>query len=311
MIDHCSDGLSVKQAAIRREHEILKAVQSVTGERYVHLEGIPTRDARVATQVLPLLADFYEQESSPIVRGAIVHCFNCPHMRPYFERVVQWWKSESDRFASSLLTQILMELAERSNAGFLWKSWKDLERKPADSYGLVAKLVRLDPGNTEARGALVKALWDGVLSEMEIAQAAKVRDPRVVAWFGQHLNAERVWLRALSRRVVRTSKRLPTGVRLSLQGPESRPVLTSFEVGIEELSGVLGQIRERFGVTVPTSVKNGEFLAAVDENSWVQVDVKQRRNAYGRELWMRLEDIDTVEVVLTGLETGSPVEGAA
>ncbi len=112
-----------------------------------------------------------------------------------------------------------------------------------------------------------------------------------------------MWLRTLARRAVRTSQRLPAGVTRSVECPEGLPVLASTEVDIDDLLKRLEDLREVFDVAVPRSAKNCEFLTAVEVDGWVEMAVKETRGTGGRRLWMRLEDIESVVVVLTGLRS--------
>ncbi len=171
----------VIQANIRRTHQIRKEIRKRTGLSYPPVQIIPTGDARVAAQLLPILADLHEEESLPDIRSVLAGLFFCDQTaKPFVTRMIEQWKRESYPFTSNLLTQVLMKLADKTNAQVFWETWKDLEVKPRDLYSMIAKLATLDPANLDAREALVKALCDGALSEFEISDAAKVRDPRIV-----------------------------------------------------------------------------------------------------------------------------------
>ena len=281
------------------EATILEDVKLRSGLEFKLLAGIPTRgNMAVANVVLPILADWPAKLTDhDNYRGAIYHLFLTPHAYPFLDHLLSWWTSEPHHLNLGLLTQTLVLIMRCSDSERIWKLCKELPRRQFH-YMLLSKLATCAEVERDVKDALIQGLQTEKLEAGNLSYIAQVNDPRIRRWFEGQLDSPDPNIRLVAKRVVAKSKKWPKGVEYAGHPPDRSEEMFSTEVGLEDLRQLFAQLAKGFGLKVPVAIKTGMFLASAELNRWIIVHAS---NAAGHpaDLWFRLEDIDTVEVVLS------------
>jgi hypothetical protein len=287
------------QAPTPLEKEILDDVKAKTGLSFRLLGGIDTRDRRIAEAVLPVLANWVPKVRDNNHRHALYACFHSPHAYAHMDQLIDWWQNERFSLALSSLTQTLTDLAKPQDAERLWRLCQQFPSRPF-RFHLLAKLATL-PSRTraEVRDSLVMVLQDGAsLTLSDLSDISKVDDPRIRSWFQGQLNSANKHLRQLAKRVVDRRKRLPKGLAHSAVPPDKSIELFSTEVDLEASSSLLRQIGSDLGLKMPPWIQDLGFLSAATIDHWLTTSIPTKQGTIA-SLWFRLEDTDTVEIVVT------------
>lgn len=285
---------------------ILEDVKQRTGLEFRLLAGIPTRGNKaVADMVLPILAEWPGKLTNHETdRADVYRCFHTPHAYPFLDHIVSWWTTEQHKLNLAWLTQTLALLVRRSDAERIWKLCGELPRRPFH-YMLLSKLATCPEVEHQVKDVLVQGLETEKLEAGNLSYIGQVNDPRIRRWFEGQVGSPDANIRLVAKRVVAKSKKWPKGAEYSGQPPDRSEELFSTEVGLEDLRQLLAQLAKRFGFIVPAAIKTGVFLASAELNRWMIVHASNAAG-FSPDLWFRLEDMDTVEVVLTkGVQAGS------
>ena len=279
------------------ERRILADIEEKTGLRFSLVGGIPIRDPEVAEQVLPVLAEWVKQLDDGFLRRDVYACFFTPHAYHHLDRLISWWQSEPFPMASECLTQILASLARPCDGKRLWALTKDLP--PQAFFCLLwAKLAKFPEVEREVKDRLV-AIMQGPNPEIgDLQHIAVVEDPRIRQWFEQQTNSKNRVLKTIAKRVVARGKRLPRAVTHSAVPPERSMEIFSAEVDLSELAQTLKSAEKELGLRFPPAVRGGRFLSAVPVDQWLVAFVNTP-DPHVVRLWLRLEDVDCVEIVVT------------
>jgi hypothetical protein len=132
----------------------------------------------------------------------------------------------------------------------------------------------------------------------ELRDVADVDDPLVLQWFKDHAMSPDKDLRKLAQQVIGRKGKLPSHVRYSAEGPDRRLEMFSTEVDLDALPELLRNLSERFHCNPPIQAKRFLFVGRIGLDKWVVVDPPLKA-VPNLNAWLRLEDFDTVEVVLT------------
>jgi len=281
------------------EAMILDDVKTRTGLEFRLLAGIPTRGNKaVADAVLPVLAEWPGKLTNhDNYRRGIYHCFLTPHAYPFLDRIVSWWTTEQHELNLAWLTQTLALILRCSDAERIWKLCRELPRRQFH-YMLLSKLATCPEVEHEVKEALIRGLETEKLEAGNLSYIAQVNDPRIRRWFEGQLDAPDRNIRLVAKRVVAKGKKWPKGVEYSAQSPDRNKEMFSTEVGLEDLRQLFAQLAKGFGLKAPAAIKTGVFLASAELNRWIIVHTSSAAGV-SPDLWFRLEDVDTVEVVLT------------
>jgi len=163
---------------------------------------------------------------------------------------------------------------------------------------LLSKLATCPEVEHEVKEALIRGLETEKLEAGNLSYIAQVNDPRIRRWFEGQLDAPDRNIRLVAKRVVAKGKKWPKGVEYSAQSPDRNKEMFSTEVGLEDLRQLFAQLAKGFGLKAPAAIKTGVFLASAELNRWIIVHTSSAAGV-SPDLWFRLEDVDTVEVVLT------------
>jgi hypothetical protein len=163
---------------------------------------------------------------------------------------------------------------------------------------ILAKLATFPSVASEVRDTLANAVRDPTLTIGELQYIAQVDDSRIRAWFESQLESPNRPLRQLARRVVARGKKLPKGVSVAAHPPDRNRELFSAELDLEELPTFLRQLGKEMGLKIPAAVKKATFVGTLRPDQWVVVSAVTVKDAPAN-LWFRVEDVDTVELVLT------------
>jgi hypothetical protein len=286
------------------ESLVLKDVQEKTGLTFRKLGGIPTRDRSIAEAILPVLASWVEKLDDRAHRHAIYACFHTPHAYPYLDKLISWWTTEKDDLALSSLTQDLALLVKCGDADHVWSLCQKLPQRPFH-YLLLSKLAPCDAVGRQVKDALVRELNTAALRSGDLSYIAQVEDPRIRQWFEGQINAPDPNVRAVAKRVVSRGKPWPEGLAYAQRAPERSQELFSTEADLEDINKLIQKIASDFELRIPSAIKAGAFLASAEVDRWIRVTHIAAKDGEGTSLWFRLEDINTVEVVLLRESPGS------
>jgi hypothetical protein len=136
-----------------------------------------------------------------------------------------------------------------------------------------------------------------------------VKDPRIAALVTKLVDSPDKYVRQVAKRFVARGKKLPEWIQYTTSQPARQAELFSTEVDLDDLPNLVRELDRRFLLKLPPAVKQlRSVLARAQTDRWLVVNTTDRDES-PVQLWIRLEDIDTIEVVLTrgdaGTTTGS------
>jgi len=287
------------------EKAILDSIALETGYRFRRVGGIPTDDPDVAARVLPVLRSWVPGLVRPNIRGAVYHRFMCPGARDHFDALLSWVKVESDTFNLSILKQALTLVVTKRQAAALWEAVREKIDVLSD-FRLVIKLAGFPSTRDEALQVLHEFLasrgWEiaqikgrGVASAIEAL--SRMREPSIQAWFAQHIDSPNPEMRVCALRASGVQFKIPKGFR-KVRGRRNLPKpVFSTEVDSWDLGQVAQKLEEDYGIQVPAEVRSGGIFHVLLEECWIVCQCPGQGEKR-MDLWLRREDLTTVEVGL-------------
>jgi hypothetical protein len=294
-------------STVQEIHErILNDIRLRTGLRCRHVQGIDTSEESVARVVLPILAEWVPFVGHWNMRAAVYTRFTSKHAAPFLASMVEWAKKEENPFAIDCLNFALGTAVQEADAERLWRVMPELPKSP-NYYHIVAKLAAFPQVSAEAKAWLDDAMRNGSLGLTELRAISEVDDPRFFAWFAAMVDAPDKRIRALARKVVDRGKRLPKDVQYAAAEPGRAGELFSTEVDLDEIERLLRELARDHELKIPPSIRTGRFLSRLPLDRWVVGMIPSQR--YGDvQIYFRLEDFDTVEVVVLPGKSAKPNE---
>lgn len=283
------------------EQAILDDIRAKTGVSCFRLGGIDTREESIAQVTLPVLRDWIPLVNEAKYRAAIYHRFFTPHAYSYLDDLITWWSQEDYSIGLSILTQTLAMLARSTDGERLWKLCQQLPPRP-EHYYLLAKMATFSSVKREVRDELVAALERSCLPVSDLTAIARVDDPRIRLWFEGKTEDSNKYLRQLAQRVVQRGQRMPSGVGQAGTVPDRTQQMWSTEVDLDQVGPVLAGIAKELGLTLPVKLRQAKFLESAELDQWLVSNVRTKKGT-PLLLWFRLEDVDTVELLLTPAQT--------
>jgi hypothetical protein len=279
------------------EQTILDDIRRRTGFSFRKLGGIDTRVKEVAHAVFPVLKDWLAVVKEDNYRRALFACFHTPEAYGYLDNLLCWWENESDKQSLSLLTQAIALLVKSQDADRVWNLCQRLPKRP-HYHLLLSKLAAFPTVESELKDALVLDLNNEDLSAADLSYIARVNDPRINRWFAGQVDSPDSYIRKIAKSVVAKGRKWPKGVEYAAQAPDRTEDVFSTEVDLENLGQLLARLAKDFGLKIPTTIKRGMFLSSAELNRWIVVHASSAAGP-SVDFWFRLEDVDTVEVVLS------------
>jgi hypothetical protein len=278
-----------------------------TGLSFRHIGGIETRDRSIADAVLPIAVEWLQTAiDQGHYRHALYALFHTPWAAKYIRQILNWWEHEEYELASDCLAQTAALLVSQPFAERVWEIAHRVPRR-ACHYLVLAKLSSLEPVARKAKEEIFNALRGHELEIGDLTRISSVPDPRIRAWFEQHVDSKSPHIRNVARRVVKRKTRLPAGLRYVDSEPDRAREIYSTEVDLAELGEVLKNLKVRWSVKIPRALASG--VAELDLDRWAVVDSLAANKP--AEVWVRLEDVDTVEIVLIRGEAIAPAPAVA
>lgn len=287
------------------EKAILDSIELETGYRFRRVGGITTDDPNVAARVLPVLRSWVPQLAGTNMRGEIYHRFVCSGARPYFDDLLSWVRQESNSHYLSILKHTLTLVVTKRQAAALWEAVREKIDVLSD-FRLVIKLAGFPSTRDEALQVLHEFLasrgWEiaqikgrGVASSIEAL--SRMREPSIQAWFAQHIDSPNPEMRVCALRASGVQFKIPKGFR-KVRGRRDPPKpVFSTEVDSWDLGQVAQKMEEDYGIQVPAEVRSGGIFHVLLEECWVVCQCPGPGETR-MELWLRREDLTTVEVGL-------------
>jgi len=288
--------MQIPPQADDKEQQILADIQLRSGLSYRRIGGIDTRDKATAETVLPILAEWVPMMPPRGLRHEIYNRFITVHANRYMRSLVEWAKHEPYSLAVDSLIQAVACAAKPADAEWVWKATHELPKSPFH-YFLLAKLARFPAVASEVKDELVEALGSPGLHLYEIQSIGEVDDPRIWKWFESRVDTPDRRVRALARKVVEKGRQLPRGIVYAPAPPDRRGELFSTEVDIHQTTGVLKTLAKDLRLKIPAPVRSADFLSRLEPDHWAVARV-QTEQGEPASVWFRLEDFDTVEIVV-------------
>lgn len=286
------------------ERRILADIEQRTGICYRRLGGLraDTGTAEIPAEVLPILLEWLPAARLTWgMHGVIYHCFATPHAQPYLELMLTWWREEVEAGAESITLQALAgSLRNHTTHATAERIWRVLQRHPCRSDDLFA-LIRLAacPATKDevCQELLTRLNTPGKDYAAEVKFIAAVNDVRIRAWYLAHVASPDPKVRAIAKRVAARQRRLPAGIDYAHTAPDRVQERFSTEVDVAEVPALLRELAARENLTLPAALRRLTFLQGADLDRWLVATLPEAQFHLG-QLWFRLEDVDTVEVVL-------------
>ena len=289
-------GRNRDQSYASQQH-VINDIRNRTGQSFLHIDGIDTSRRAIADAVLPILAEWVSLIPEQNIRHAIYGCFVTPHANAYIGQMLEWAKHEQYDLARSTLIEGVATAIRPKDATHVWSMLRTEPVSAADSM-LMAKLSTFPSVAKEVKDYLFTALVSKSLHTGDLQYIAKVEDARIRAWFEEQINSPEPVIRKLAQRVAKKGKALPRGFSYMEDGPDRHRELFSVEVDIAEVDQALAEFASKFGVKVPSSLSaDSDIWDRAQVGRWMKIAVNLERNE-SAELWLRLEDVDVVEIAL-------------
>ena len=289
------------KTAIRTEKEILEDVRRRTG---IAVSGLPwfdtKKDERVAKAVLPILAEWLEKPIEGI-RGTIYSLFASPYAKDWIDLIVANWLTCEDELSRSALVSALCIITQDRDAPRIFELMQRDVAKLED-FRLLAKLAEFPSVERQVRDYMVKVLEEREVGASDLEDASKVRDPRIAEQVRRREHSKVSTVRLVARRFAARSNRLPLGLYRVAEPPSRDYELFSTEVDYEDLKRLLRDLASRFDLRLSSSSikKVCDVLLGAPLDTWLATEVKDKNGRPGG-IWLRLEDIDTVEVIVASV----------
>lgn len=282
------------------ESTFLEDVRRRTGRRFERLSMIPVRsDPELARQILPLAAERLATPVEVRFRRSLYRLFDGVAARKFLSLIVQWIDSEEDVDSLDLLVQSLARLVTRSHAAIVWPKAKSWLNKPA-IFILLSRIATFPSIQSEVVSFLMLAIEEGVVARGDYAHIARVRHRLVQAWLRAQRNSPDPVLRRVAMRSLSSSS-TTSARRGRSPHPDRSLELFSAEVDLEALPALLSDIGARFDLCARPGKLETSVLA-MQLNVWSVAATSESRT-----MWVRLEDIDVVEVVVTERSGLAPI----
>ncbi|MFN7172997.1 MAG: hypothetical protein ACK4P3_09480 [Fimbriimonadaceae bacterium] len=286
------------------EAEILEDIKNRTGVNVPSISFLNRLDKVRAAVLLPIIKEWIARCEHFPLRTFLYRCFGTPHAREYLDDLLAWHEIEPLGRSLSEINQALALIVTDENAKKVWEAMKRRPPTP-EHYVLLAKLAKLPSTEVEVREHLVKSLYENPrLETHDLRYLSSVDDRRITDWFETKIDSPNAELRILAKRIVARRKKQPPDLRESLSAPNRSKELFSTEVDIDDLKGLLPRLSMQFGLRLNSSITSGNFAYGASLDTWlVTVTLSERGEALA--LWFRLEDEQTIEIVLTESPEGT------
>jgi hypothetical protein len=279
------------------EQLILDDITRQTGLVFARIGGIDTRDASIAMAVLPVLAEWIDHPLTNYRHG-ISSRFHTPHAKQWADLLVKAWLREEDRLVVFCLAQCLCLTIQQVQAERVFEA---IVREPErlEYFGLLAKLALFPTVEQRVKDYVARALEERVLGASDVDDASRVKDPRIAALVAKLVDSPDKYVRQVAKRFVARGKKLPEWIQYTTSQPPRQAELFSTEVDVDKLTTLVRELERRFHLKLLAAAKQlRPVMARAEIDRWMVVSTTDRDEAR-LQLWIRLEDIDTVEVVLT------------
>ena len=281
---------------LEEEALLVEDIYKRTGVKYQRVQGIPTDDEGVSRTVLPILAEWLQAGCRPGGRHGIYACFANGHARPYVNLLLELLeKEEPVGYGVDVLMQLLARIAKDSDVPKLWNAMRS--KKPsAEWYAAAATLSNRKTAPAEIVVELRRHLDAGLPVPVQLI--ARSRSPRIRDWFRGQLDSKNSVLARVANRVAGKKPPPPPDVVYPAAEPLRSAEVESCEIDIEDLRTMLSEFRTRWGLRLPAWIQNKRKLEFLDVDEAASIRVMSK-NGTAYQLWLRLEDYDTIELRLS------------
>jgi hypothetical protein len=270
------------------EQKLLDQIKNTTGLTFKRLGGIDTQQGAVASTVLPILAGLVNETKDLRLRTTIYMLFTTKHSGPSVRDIITWWRTEQDAIALSVLTMALAKAIDRQHAHEVWETAKGLPWRP-NLYLLLASLTRFNGIADEVK----ELIWVNRrnLGPGDIVDVSRVKDERIRAWC-----REQKFLRFGVSCPAGEAQALGFDIEHSPRLPDRSSEWHSTEIDLRDLERTTVDFFANANLDLPNVT--GLIVKMIDlpTDRWFKVRFTDARPGWPT-VWLRLEDVDTVEIV--------------
>ena len=279
--------------------QLLSELQSSTGLSYERIGGIATAEESVAKKALPFLRAYFPRVArSERIRAAIFHRFGTPHAVEHLDFLLECFQNEDDALARHLVAQAIALSVDTTHASSVW-SWISADERMLDLY-ILRSLARYDSVRQKVIPVLLQKMDDPACTVGEFRMLAKLEDASIKSWFRGKLESPDKQLRLIAQGALARPRRLPKYIQCAGAGPDLRQELFSTEVDLENLPMLLKELSRNFFCRPALNPKRFAFLNRIAIDTWFTVE-PPKKSVPDIRIWLRMEDFDTVHVVITGV----------
>jgi hypothetical protein len=280
------------------ESAMLEDIHHRTGLAYARAQNAVPRSIAEAKKLLSVLAEWIAKLGDIGERRALYSGFGTKLAHAWIGQMLSWWQHETDAPAKGHLTTIIASIMRDSDARQVWDVMCERdEQYPFDSAMLVRMAV-IDDFSSLATQRAIDRLMSGRFTAGDLWQYSKLQDARIGEWLTNNRQHEDPTIQKVVRKILLAKPRdWPPWLKVRRTAPKAT-IIYSTEVDITKLGETLEELSRRVGFHLPGPVPDSFGFAHLRTNTWLRSAELHRPPDSSPELWIRLEDFDTVEVVL-------------
>jgi hypothetical protein len=168
---------------------------------------------------------------------------------------------------------------------------------------VLSRMARTREFGAQARDQILHRLESGRFIRGDLWEYGKVADARVRTWFEREQQSGPPEIRKIIDKVLKAPVKAPDWVTLSSTEPERERTIYSTEVDLADLDREISGLGKKFQFKARKFGRSKDFLAYVTEGQWFVFLIETM--AEPLTIWLRAEDADVVEIVLTKAGTVS------
>ena len=195
------------------------------------------------------------------------------------------------------LTGAIVEAAGDAEVARAWEAIRHRRNNP-DWWRVVSFLAKRPTAPESLIDEIVDSLNAGALHPSEIEYMSRIRHRKIVEWFRERQDSKDPALAKLARKVAGKTPAPPEGVTLAGGEPSREGEVESCEIDVDKMPNILREYRKAWALQMPRWLSTQKALDFLPVDKWARVDLKSKVGG-PYSLWLRLEDVDVVELVLT------------
>lgn len=272
------------------EQRILAKISRRTRHEFSSLGWIPESKRSSIGDVLEVVREELDTGvDEDALRGGLYRCFGLPRARPFLPDILRWWRAETQEDCLDDICHVLRKLATESRARQIWETCQAAASSPGQC-SLVVLLAKFPSVRDEVVTKILRDLDAGSLRPYEMRAVSRMRDARIRARLDLAAHSEHKDARRTNRRVAGKFIAATSAVDYARE-------LFSTQIGVADLDDLRDLALQATGLTVPAGLLSEKLLRTLPIDRWYHA--ASTESGLAAEVWIRLEDVDVLEVVLS------------